>query len=295
MAARSWCFTLFNYDTEALDNICKHESTRYVIWGEEVCPDSGRQHLQGYVEFSGAKRMAGVKKAFGRDDIHLGKRKGTREQARDYCMKDGIYHEHGDWEQGGQGKRNDLRSMMAAIKQNPTDVIGNMEMDPACYSKHQRFLEKYTCVLEREQTKGFRKVETEVIWGDAGTGKTRRAFEADPDLFTVNTDETFPFDGYNGEKTILIDDFYGGLKYHHLLRILDGHQLRVNVKGSSRYARWTKVFITSNVDENQWYKQGCTPALRRRLTRVTRMLCHEVPGNTMPAPLDPETDDSLDI
>ena len=127
-------------------------------------------------------------------------------------MKDGKAIEVGDWMAGGQGARNDLREMMNAIKKNPTDTLGHMEADPTCYSKHMRFLEKYTCVIERESTKDFRAVTTEVLWGDAGVGKTRAAFEYDPNLFTVNTDETFPFDGYNGEKTILIDDFYGGLK-----------------------------------------------------------------------------------
>jgi len=280
MTSRGWCFTLNNHTMEEVwaMKTCK---VRYLVAGHEVGQE-GTPHLQGYLETDSPVRMSAVKKLPGMGRAHLEKRMGTRDQARDYCIKDGEFWEIGDWAAGGQGARTDLQALMKAIKDNPTDTIGHMEGDPLTYSKHQRFVEKYTAVLERESTKEFRKVEVDVLWGDAGSGKTKKAFEEDPNVFTVNTDETFPFDGYNGEKTILLDDFYGGIKYHNLLRILDGHQMRVNVKGGSRYARWTKVFITSNVGENEWYKQGCTPALRRRLTRVTKMVCHEEGGNTVP-------------
>lgn len=102
-----------------------------------------------------------------------------------------------------------------------------------------------------------------------------------PDAFTVNPEDTFPFDGYDGEDAIIIDDFEGQLKYKHLLKILDGHQLRVNVKGGHRYARWTRVFITTNEEASGWYQRGLTPALQRRLTSVTRF-CDEEEGNIVP-------------
>lgn len=288
MTARHWVWTLNNYtddEVEALSNLVADLAVRYICWGYEI-GEQGTPHLQGYLELKSPKRLTGVKKLPGMGRTRLAMRNGEREQARDYCKKDGKFVEHGDWAAGGQGARNDLRGMMELIKKAPNDTIGHMEADPETYSKHQRFIEKYIAAVEKDLTREFRQVEVHVLWGDAGTGKTRLAHEADPNIFTVNTDEAFPFDGYSGEKTILLDDFYGGIKYHNLLRILDGHQMRVNVKGGSRYACWNKVYITSNVGPESWYKHGLTPALKRRLTNVTTFHGHEVGGNIRPPPAD---------
>lgn len=290
MTARHWTWTLSNWTEDELEELKRayHNYTcvRYIIWGQEIAPTTGTPHLQGYLELRTPKRLSGVKKLPGFDRAHLEARRGERDQARTYCMKDGKFVEYGDWEAGGQGRRNDLRALMKDIKANPSDTLGHMEAHPTVYSSHLRFAEKYTAAVEKESTREFRVVEVNVLWGHAGTGKTRAAHEADPNVFTVNTDEAFPFDGYSGEKTILLDDFYGGIKYHNLLRILDGHQMRVNVKGGSRYACWNKVYITSNVGPDSWYKHGLTPALKRRLTNVTTFFCNEVGGNTDPHLLD---------
>jgi len=102
------------------------------------------------------------------------------------------------------------------------------------------------------------------------------------DIFIVECEETFPFQGYRGQKTIVLDEYEGqGISYKQLLRILDGHQLRLNLKGKHTYAKWNKVFITSNKDPNRWFPTGMTDALRRRLTNVTRFAGTKWAGNTV--------------
>lgn len=165
--------------------------------------------------------------------------------------------------------------------------------EPQIVSRNLRFLEKVQSILDKEQTKEFRNVEVEVLIGDAGVGKTRQVFEKEPDVFTVNPEDSFPFDGYDNEEAILIDDFEGQLKYKHLLKILDGHQLRINVKGSHRYARWKRVYITTNEEPSKWYQRGLTPALNRRLKKVTR-LGFEVAGNTEAATDINDIDEDID-
>jgi hypothetical protein len=183
-------------------------------------------------------------------------------------MKDGVFIEHGDWAAGGQGTRNDLRAVMKLIDNN-TSTLHTMIAEPDTYSKHIKFVEKYRAAVEHQDTKTFRNVEVEVLCGPPGCGKTRAAHERFPDIFTVNCEDAFPFDGYDGERQILIDDFDGNMKYHQLLRVLDGHQYRCNVKGGHRYAKWTHIIITSNYKPEFWYRQGMTGALQRRLKSVT--------------------------
>lgn len=246
-------------------------------------------HLQGYIEMDRPFRMAGIKKVFDREDIHLEKRQGTRSEARDYCFKDGNYVEFGDWQAGGQGRRNDLARVYKLIKEHKTKAE-ILDEHPTEFIKFNRGIEAAIAVVEKDETRDFRQVTVEVLHGDAGVGKTKSAHERFPDIFTVNSEETFPFDGYDGESAILLDDFYGGMKHSQLLRVLDGHQYRVNTKGGHRYARWTHVIITSNEAPDRWYRWGLSPALKRRLTTVTQ-LCNEVGGNTRPPPL---SDDDID-
>jgi len=273
--SRSYCITLNNYSDDDLDNL-KLINCRYLIVGKETGA-SGTRHLQGYIEFDRPHRIKAVSKMIPK--AHLEKRMGTREQARTYCMKDNDFLEFGNWESGGQGTRNDIKALMSNIAKG-LPKKETMEETPEVYGRYFKFAEAYRAECEKVATREFRHVDVEVLIGDAGTGKTRYVHENSPGVFTVNSGESFPFDGYDGEKSILIDDFYGGIKYHEILRILDGHQYRVNVKGSHRYAQWTKVYITSNKEPSEWYQMGLTNALNRRIKTVTKF-CNEVGGNSM--------------
>lgn len=294
MTSRSYCFTINNPTDEDIKAITEC-NCRYIVFGREIGTTNNVPHIQGYIELDKPIRMKACGKLLG-GRAHLEKRRGTREQARDYCTKDGNYEIRGDWAAGGQGKRTDIAGIMNQIKEGKKK-LEMMEENPEVYSKHMRFINEYVAELEKESTREFRQLETHVLVGKAGSGKTKMAYESDPDIFVVDTTETFPFDGYNGEKTILLDDFYGGMPYSRLLRVLDGYQYRVNVKGGHRYAQWNKIFITSNEEPTQWYKIGLTEALKRRITSVTKF-GNEVEGNSIPPLLQEKIeleDNILDI
>jgi len=45
-STKNYCFTLHDFTVEHQDHL-KGLPLRYLIWGEEKCPDTGRPHLQG--------------------------------------------------------------------------------------------------------------------------------------------------------------------------------------------------------------------------------------------------------
>lgn len=122
----------------------------------------------------------------------------------------------------------------------------------------------------RSMTMGQRSWQTksEVLWGPPGSGKSKFAWEeGGPDAFWVskpNGNRAF-WDGYEGQDTVVLDEFYGWLPYGFMCRLLDRYPLRVETKGSSVPFLAKRIIITSNVDPVQWYKKGLR-ALRRRLT-----------------------------
>lgn len=120
MRIRNWCFTKF---AERPPAYTKH--MRYLCYQKEKCPDSGRYHWQGYVEFSEGLTMKAVKTIFMDETIHLEPRKGTQQQAIAYCRKtesavDGSFRELGELKI--QGSRSDLNSIWEAVESGATKL-----------------------------------------------------------------------------------------------------------------------------------------------------------------------------
>ena len=107
-----------------------------------------------------------------------------------------------------------------------------------------------------------------VYWGKTGTGKSRRAWdEGGMDSYCKDPRTKF-WDGYQVEKSVVIDEFRGGIDISHLLRWLDRYPVRVEIKGSSRPLLAEKIWITSNICPQEWYPMcdaETLSALMRRL------------------------------
>ena len=80
---RGWCYTINNFTEEDRDGLRSLECV-YNIFGYERGAE-GTPHLQGYVHFKSHKTLKGVKKMMPR--AHVEPRKGTIDQAVDYCKK----------------------------------------------------------------------------------------------------------------------------------------------------------------------------------------------------------------
>ena len=65
---------------------------------------------------------------------------------------------------------------------------------------------------------------------------------------------------------VVLDDFYGWLKYSQLLNLLDRYPMQVEVKGAKREFLAKEIIITSNKSPVEWYdseKVDIAPLLRR--------------------------------
>lgn len=233
------------------------------------------RHLQGYLEL---KKQMSFNKLAKKFPWHIEARKGSQAQAIEYCSKEES-RVQGPWEWGEkkvQGTRTDIDGMYAAIRagKRERDIAEDM---PTTHAKYFKAHDRYRSLIDYDSTKDFRTVSVTILWGEAGTGKTRMAVEDSDDYYILNapTNGTLWFDGYQGEKTLIIDDFYGWIKFNEMLRIMDGYQLRLPVKGSFVYAKWTKVFITSNKKWSEWYPNvtnvNLLAAFERRISEIKKI------------------------
>lgn len=271
MTSRHWCITV-NNEPKQIYNVLKQSSLpdkiRYIVAKLERV---SRLHLQAYIEYTEPVRNSTVKLIFGKQ-AHTSIRKGTRDQARNYVLKEETSYkpkkyppiELGTWIKG-QGTRSDLNSMYQLIKEGKTNYE-LLENNPSTYIKyhkgfsHARSLHQST--LKRKPPKVY------IIVGPPGCGKTRYVYDKYPQdqiYSLMESSSTVWFDGYEGQKILLIDDYYGWITYSYLLKLTDRYPLRVQIKGGSTPFLAEKIYITSNKSPRHWYPGQDLSALGRRV------------------------------
>lgn len=261
--AMTW--TLYNYEpyVEALQQYAK-DHCDYMVYGHEICPTTGRPHLQGYHHYATNRTYPNKKwravtdlEKNGRDFISS----GTPDQNRRYCLglTDGKTPNTNVWEYGecpSQGTRTDWAVARASLAQG-RELVAVVEEQPQllpCIRSLERFQQLCLRPLNRE-------VNVFVLVGPPGTGKSKFAYDFDDKVYSKP--EGTWFDGYTGQRTLLLDDYYGDLPYAQLLKVCDRYPLNVPVKGGFVYAQWTTVIITSNRQPEQWYQQNIDAFMRR--------------------------------
>lgn len=286
MGSRGWCFTLHATDVAVgRDQYLppeEHKDTVYMVWQEEK-GEGGAIHLQGYIYFGDKKpRMAWVKENVfpNSPHVHLEAAKGTPEQNRKYCTKQ-EGRVDGPWEYGklpkGQGARSDLHALAAELKETGGDLRLLDEKWDAKFVQYGRGIKGLAELQQaRARMKGEvknRDVKVHIYWGAPGSGKTHSAHQFE-DTYTLAqySDKTLWFDGYYGQKTLIIDEFdYRNLPITVFNQICDIYPYNAPVKGGFVVAKWTNVVICSNIDPLTWYGSE-TAALRnaykRRITSV---------------------------
>lgn len=270
--SKFWCFTLNNYTEEeesSLQTLATQENSpvAYLIYGREV-GDSGTRHLQGYIEFSGRKRFDAVKRLIG-PRVHLENRRGTADEAAEYCQKDGDCFEHGVRSISRQGRRTDLESLHEDLRsKRPLSSITDDHF--GSFMKYRRSIVAYRSIHAEPR---MWSSEVIVYWGPTGTGKTRRVFEEAENLWIYPGSGWF--DGYDQHEDVLFDDFSGSeFKLPYLLKVLDRYPMKVPVKGD--FVNWAprRIFITSNIDPNSWFSNANpehVAALFRRIAIIEKI------------------------
>lgn len=135
---RNVCFTINNYsdaDVGSLRMLSSMKGVSYIIFGKEV-GELGTPHLQGYVEFTHSKPISFLHKHIPRG--HYEERRGTPQQASEYCKKDSQFEEYGTI--SAQGTRNDLNQLCDDIQQGHTLTMV-MNQYPTMYMKYPKAIE----------------------------------------------------------------------------------------------------------------------------------------------------------
>lgn len=259
MASRNYCFTAF--DKQEAENLKNLDITKYICWGEEICPSTGNLHYQGYIELNKPQKITYFKNN-GAPTTHFEKRMGTADEAIKYCAKDGIFIEFGERSQ--KGKRSDLLILKENIDKGLTmKEIADLHF--SSFIKYNKGIEKYSLLNKSIQRDWIPNVEIHI--GGPGSGKSHYCKTKYPNAYWVSrpNNNAVWFDGYDNHETIILDDFYGWLPWDMLLRLCDKYPLILPTKGGSTNCVARNIIITSNKNVTQWYThiEDITPFIRR--------------------------------
>jgi len=155
-----WMFTINNYPEDInIESLCSEKD--YCIAQYEI-GEQGTKHIQGYICFEKKKRFSQVKKLF-KDKfnvmVHIEMRKGTHQQAKDYCSKEdtrdpnGKLIEIGDdskYQKNMQGKRTDLVEVKSSIDKNKGDTREIWDSNFSQMVFYSKNLEAYGNIVKKE-------------------------------------------------------------------------------------------------------------------------------------------------
>lgn len=236
---------------------------------EETGCNDGKRHIQGFLHLKARTRPSAFKKVLlqlgVKKSIHLEICRGSPAENFKYCSKTKCDCESpckfsvvdGPVTKGqpaGQGKRNDLAEIKEKIdSRGEAGLQDAWEENFSSMVRYNRGIEKYAASkAPQRQASDKGKMNVLLFLGPTGTGKTTAALKRWPDAYMK--DESKWWDGYSGQDTVIFDDFVGAgdLPVSALLRLLDGVEARVQVKGGYKPMVATRFIFTSNLNVSEW-------------------------------------------
>lgn len=250
LKSRNFCFTSFR--EEPPDNT----NARYIIFQREECPTTNRKHWQGTVVFTNPISIRSVGSRIGDPTAHIEFCQNLKASI-EYCTKsetriDGPY-EYGD-------KPNIPKDKGWWTSQTEQQL---WDTEPEWMLRHYSGVRAYRSITEPPPPER-NTPEVHIYIGPPGTGKSWAARQLG--TYYIKPSGKW-WDGYQGQKVVIFDDFYGTEKYCDLLRWLSEVPIKVQIKGSTIWLLAEIFVFTSNQIPEKWYPNiPDISALNRRIT-----------------------------
>lgn len=265
-----WCFTVFNYNDDTFRKFEDiKEFTVYWVYGKEVCPSTGRLHLQCYLAGKKQITLPTIRKWFGADAKYF-VCKGSPEQNRNYCIYDGDFTEWGVLPPDGRKKGG--ASTQAKWK-SIADLAVNRDMKTIMDTYPREAVTSYRNLKQIGYDFGvvpddLTKPCGEWIYGKSGVGKSFTARKENPGAYLKMMNKWW--DNYENEDVVILEDFdpaYVQSMSYFLKIWADAYAFRVEIKNHTVSIRPKKFVVTSQYSLEQLFRDPeMLEAIKRRFT-----------------------------
>lgn len=273
--SQDWLFTINNPtedDQSTLLRLSRSTEATFCTYQTEEGA-AGTRHIQGYIEFATRKTLSAAKRLLG-GRAHLEPRRGTPEQAKQYCEKEDTRVEgpHNTWGTLSNRRagitRDKVRNTYKA--EELTDIYERLsrgEDKTSILSRYGELFLRHHKALDNLLTHSALrrdwKTRVTVLYGPTGTGKSKWCAENSTNGYWKPRGQWW--DGYRDHESCIMDDFYGWIPFDQLLRLCDRYPLLVEVKGGVANFVAKHIMISSNKKPTNWYKSeiDISPFIRR--------------------------------
>ncbi|GAB1219014.1 hypothetical protein ENUP19_0011G0016 [Entamoeba nuttalli] len=195
LRARRWFGTLFEPTADQLAAIAA-QPVVYGLVGQHIGQRTGRLHIHVLLAYSNPR----VRPTFIKG-MHWEPARGSYSELKAYCDKDGDIYEWGIIPESRSTLRDCWSKFVDSIK------AGSVDKDSRMYARYQNYADRRSAELKPKRNFDG-DLSDKNIWlvGPTGCGKSRMAHEAFPPEEIFNKLLNKWWDGYNGQKCVLIED-----------------------------------------------------------------------------------------
>lgn len=255
--ARWWLLTLFDDSWKVWSDL--PQGVNCLRGQQETCPTTGAKHWQLFISFKRAVRLAAIKKLFG-SRIHA--EPSRSKSAEEYVFKDETSVEGTRFELGSKPLKRNSKTDWALVKE--CAKCGNLEEIPDdIYIKYYNVLKR---IAMDNMIKPVDLTSCAGIWiyGPPGVGKSHYVRQHYGESLYLKAQNKW-WDGYQGERNVLLDDFDCKVLGHYIKIWADKYTFIGECKGSSIQIRPQNFIITSNYTPEQiWDDEMLIQAIKRR-------------------------------
>lgn len=252
-----WVFTINNPEGPLATDGWKGR-VRVAAWQRERGAE-GTEHFQGFVVLAKNSKLPAVEVLLG-GRAHIEQARGTHSQCLAYVTKDETRVE-GPWfypteeeaRRDSAKTKSDRDACVQMIVEGKTLYSVATEAPAAFVQFHSGLTALQRALLAPRKRDSVTVV---CIHGPPGIGKTTYVWDHFEDVFVPKVTESGAiwFDGYQGQKYLLLEDYNGQLPIHEFNAICDRNPYKAPVKGGMTGGLWTHVFINTNIDPKFWYQ-----------------------------------------
>lgn len=269
--SRKWQITINNPDDKGLtedgliETLQGVKSVKYACLAREVGLETHTAHIHIFI-YCSRLRFSTLKRLF--PGGHIEQVYGSVEENRAYIRKNGkwaeseksdtsvpdSFREFGDIpDEPGPGFRTDITEIYEQIYNGATNAEV-MARNPAAAEYIHKMDKIRQEILEAEYKETWRDLTVSYIFGPTATGKTRGVMDTEgyANVYRVS-DYRHPFDRYNQEPVLSLDEFRSSLPIGDMLEYLDGYPMALPARYANRQACYTTVYIISNIDLKEQY------------------------------------------
>lgn len=280
---RNWLVTVLNPDPAKPVPVFAslHSTFLQIVFQYEKAPTTGALHYHFYVRYKRSQSAAYVTKTFEKfcgthPSISFCETPLSKVKAKAYCRKacacDKCHGPRalkckrgtcpsvisGPWSYGEDehpGERTDLQTVAKLVYE-----AGTITAAPLDYQV--RYHTGLNLIANQKKPPIIRPLTIYVLLGPTEIGKSFIVRMLFPDAYPLKHGNTgFWWDGYNGEKDVIVEEFSGGMPLSAFNQLFDHYRVQTDAKHGGQWGRFENIFITTNVHPRFWYPNLCmTPA-----------------------------------